>query len=226
MHTLLHNLFSDINRAQYFTLGYKQVDRVMVGILWWHAAMVSAFALIVYFLAPAASYPSPVSWRVLSLEEAIWICGLALLAALLPTLLLDRVRNHYVYRLITTSCLFIFSYLIVFASGGSIEGHFHFFVVFLLLVLYYDWRLGWLGFVLVAAHHGILNYIRPDWVYFYGRNDVSVLAHALPVLILVIVTTWISKSGRDSISLAAQKNKELEQQLRAKIPGLSPAETV
>jgi methyl-accepting chemotaxis protein len=65
----------------------------------------------------------------------------------------------------------------VLISGGSIEMHFHFFMIMAVLVVYSDWRLGWLVLVLTALHHVILNYVRPDWVYFYGRNDFAIVAH-------------------------------------------------
>ena len=36
----------------------------------------------------------------------------------------------------------------------------HFFMVMAVLVVYSDWRLGWLVLVLTALHHVILNYVR------------------------------------------------------------------
>jgi methyl-accepting chemotaxis protein len=120
------------------------------------------------------------------------------------------------YRILVTNALFLYSFLIVFTTGGSIEGHFHFFVIFLLLVMYYDWRLGWFGLVAVALHHGILNYVAPSWVYFYGRNDTSVIGHALPVLFTVLFTTIIAENGRRSVGEAAVTNKDLENRLRQK----------
>src|SRR5579859_4628677 len=113
---------------------------------------------------------------------------IAFLAAGVPTVLWGRLSNHYVWRLIMSAALTVYSYLFVFMSGGSIEMHFHFFMVMALITVYSDWRLGWLVFVLTVLHHGILNYVAPTWVYSYGRNDIAVVAHALPVLATAIFT--------------------------------------
>lgn len=221
LRTLLRQFLGDINREDYYNLHYPKLDRTMIVVLWSHFVAVALFTLVIYVLQPAAYSPGPFSWRVLSFTETTWVIILAGLAALIPTLLCNRLPSHYIFRLIVTLCLLVYSYIIVFASGGSIEGHFHFFVILLLLVLYYDWRLAWVGLVAVALHHGILNYTAPDWVYYYGRNDVSVVAHALPVLLIAIVNTWIAERGRAQVKLTAAKNEELENVLRQKIPGLS-----
>src|SRR3989338_6074178 len=65
--------------------------------------------------------------------------------------------------------------------------------------IFWGWRLGWIMLVLVGLHHGILNYVAPTWVYFYGRNDFAVVAHALPVLVAVIFTTILAENNRKSI---------------------------
>ena len=214
------DLFSDINKDHYYTMRYPQIDRLMVKILWWHFVIVSLAALAIYYFMPALYYPSPLSWRVISLEETLWVIALGFIASLVPTIFRNKIANHYHYRILVAMCLFVYSYSIVFVSGGSIEGHFHFFVIFALLAIYYDWRLGWLGLVVVALHHGILNFVEPYWVYYYGRNDVSVLAHALPVAIAVLYLTWICENGRRSVEALTKSNKTLEMELREKIPGL------
>ncbi len=219
------DLTSDINKEDYYTLDYPKIDRWMIKILWTHFGLLSAYALWVYFFQPALYYPGPLSWGVISLQATLTVIGIAFLASLLPTLLRGKVKNHYYYRLLVTNCLFIFSYLVVFDTGGSIEAHFHFFIVLALLAVYYDWRIGWVGVVVVAAHHGILNFIAPNWVYYYGQNDVSVIAHGLPVAIAAIYLTWIAESGKRSVKMASSTNKELEQKLRQAVPALNDAPT-
>lgn len=119
---------------------------------------------------------------------------------------------------------FFYSYLIVFTMGGSIEGHFHFFVIFALLCVYADWRLGWIGLVAVALHHIILNIEESGWVYAYGRNDITVISHAIPVLVTVIFTAWICNNARRSVQTITQANKFLETKLRDSIPDLEREE--
>ncbi len=97
--------------------------------------------------------------------------------------------------------LTIYSYLFVLISGGSIEMHFHFFMIMAVLVVYSDWRLGWLVLVLTALHHVILNYVRPDWVYFYGRNDFSIVAHGIPVAVMAVFTTMLCQNQRPSVAI-------------------------
>ena len=215
------DFLSDINKEHYYSLRYPEIDRFMVKILWWHFAVVSVFAIAIYYFQPSLYYPNPLSWRVIDLGATLWVVALGFLASLLPTLLRDKIKNHYYYRLLVANCLFVYSYIIVFDTGGSIEGHFHFFVMFALLAVYSDWRLGWVGLVVVALHHGILNFIAPNWVYFYGRNDISVVAHALPVAVAVLYLTWITERRRKALGELAKINKEFEVALRKKIPELN-----
>lgn len=88
--------------------------------------------------------------------------------------------------------------------------HFHFFILTALLVVYSDWRLGWLLLVLTALHHGILNYVSPEWLYEYGRNDFSIVAHGVPVLIAIIFTTVLSNNNRAVIISLGENQKVAE----------------
>ena len=57
------------------------------------------------------------------------------------------------------------SALVVYMAGGVIEGHFHFFVVISILVLYQDWAPFLLALAYVVVHHGLLGVIDPNAVY-------------------------------------------------------------
>ena len=65
------------------------------------------------------------------------------------------------------------SAVLVHVSGGSIEMHFHFFVVVGVLTLYQDWLPFLLAIGFVVAHHGILGMVMPDEVY----NHPAAVAH-------------------------------------------------
>src|SRR3989344_3652591 len=134
------DFISDINKDNYYILDYDRIDLYMIKIAWWNAAFFALYAFGIYYFAPAALYPSPFSWRVVNLTETLWTVAIALFAAFLPAALRGRFKNHYLYRFITANALITFSYLLVFISGGSIEWHFHFFVIFALLTLYADCR--------------------------------------------------------------------------------------
>ena len=193
------DFITDINRGHEVALNYPATDRFVVKVLWWHLGVFTALAVLNAVVKLASFYPSPLSWRVISVPEAIIAVGIAAAATLIPVVLKGRVSNHYAWRVIATVALTTYSYLLVFISGGSIEMHFHFFIMAALLVIYADWRLGWVLLVLTGLHHGILNYVEPGWVYYYGRNDFAVIAHALPVLVTVIFTTVLCITGRKSV---------------------------
>ena len=215
------DFLSDINKDHYYSLHYPEVDRLMVKILWVHFVCISCYALWVYFFQPGKFFPGPLSWGVISAQATLWVISIGFLASIIPTVLREKLKNHYYYRLLVTNCLFVFSYLVVFDTGGSIEAHFHFFIVLALLAIYYDWRLGWLAVLVVGAHHGILNFVAPQWVYYYGQNDLSVVSHALPVALAALYLTWICENGRKSVEVLARNNKNLETELRRKIPALN-----
>lgn len=202
---------SDINRGFEAGLNYPKTDKFMITVHWWSFAVIALLAFTNSILKISSFYPSPFSWRVISMTEAMWTLGLGFVAALLPTLLIGKFKNHYYWRLFVTFTLSVFAYLAVFISGGSIEMHFIFFAMIALVAIYADWRLGWFMLVLVALHHGILNYVAPTWVYFYGRNDFSIFAHAFPVIIEVIFTTVIANTHRTTIEQIKTLRNDLQE---------------
>lgn len=203
---------SDINKENYYTLGYDLVDRFMVQLAWVSAVLISLYSFAIYFSRLASYYPNPFTWRVVELNEVLSVVVIAFLAAGILQSLHGKIANHYHWRLLVTNLLLVFPYLLVFISGGSIEWHFYFFVTFAFLALYADWRLGWWAILAVALHHGILNYVKPGWVYFYGRNDVAFLSHAIIVFFMAIATTVICERFRT----IADTNRKLAEQLSSK----------
>ena len=218
------DLTSDINRGYEAGLNYPKTDKFMIVVHWWSLAGIALLALINsvlqiavdYYSSPLLSqiaavyYKSPFAWRVISIQEAIFAVFIGFMAALLPTLLMGKFKNHYYWRLFVTFTLSVMAYLAVFVAGGSIEMHFMFFAMIALVAIYADWRLGWLMLVLVALHHGILNYFAPTWVYFYGRNDFAIIAHAIPVVITVIFTTVICVTHRTTIQQIQTLRNDLQ----------------
>lgn len=207
------DFLSDINKENYYVLDYDRVDNYMIKANWISAVGLTLYSFVIYFLAPAKYYPNPFTWRIVDLSEVFWVMALAFITAAIVTVLRGRFKDHYLYRFIMANALMMYSYLVVFISGGSIEWHFHFFVMFALLVLYADWRLGWWAIIAVALHHGILNFISPTWVYFYGRNDVAFIAHAFLVLLMAIVTTKLSENYRELAEASRMLGKEFDQKV-------------
>lgn len=191
------DFLSDINKKYYSALRYDEIDKWLIKFSWGNAIFLSVYSWFIYFWAPARYYPNPFSWRVITVNEVLIISVVAFLAAFVISLLRGRFQNHYIYRFLMANALMTYSYLVVYISGGSIEWHFHFFVMFAAIALYADWRLGWWAIVAVALHHGILNFVAPEWVYFYGRNDIAFLSHALVVILMAVVTTKLSLYMRE-----------------------------
>lgn len=204
------DFFSDINKENYYVLDYERVDIWLTKFSWWNAIILVVYSFAIYWLAPATYYPNPFSWRQVTIGEVLIISALAVLVAAAVSLARGRLKNHYLYRFLMANALMAYSYFVVFISGGSIEWHFHFFVMFAALTLYSDWRLGWWAVVAVALHHGILNFVAPTWVYFYGRNDVAFVAHALIVAIMAAVTTKISENNRELANASRLLGTELK----------------
>ena len=194
-------LIADINERYAVALNYRQIDRFMIQVLWWHFVAIGLLTLGNTVFRLGLYFPSPFSWRVPTLEEGAVTIVLGLLASAIPGGLYGRMRNHYAWRVLLSVSFTAYSYLFVFISGGSIEMHFHFFMIMALLVMYSDWRLGWLVLVLTALHHGVLNYLQPSWVYFYGRNDFAIVAHGLPVAVMALFTTRLCQTQRQSVAI-------------------------
>ncbi|HVE80763.1 MAG TPA: hypothetical protein VNA68_01315 [Candidatus Dormibacteraeota bacterium] len=207
---------SDINLDYATEMNYPWADKLIVKIHWWSFGGLALFAFLAAVVKIANYYPSPLSWRVMSPAEALGALVLGLLSSALVTLAHGKINNHYYWRLLVTSTLTIYAYLMVFIAGGAIEMHFIFFAMITLVLIYSDWRLGWLMLVLVALHHGILNYIAPFWVYQYGRNDLALFAHSWPVLIAVIFTTILANNNRRSVRQLKDARSSLEKKVQAR----------
>jgi two-component system sensor histidine kinase/response regulator len=206
-------LTADINERYAVALNYRQIDRFMIQVLWWHFLAIGLLSLGNTVFRLGLYFPSPFSWRVPTLEEGAVTIVLGLLASAIPAGLYGRVRNHYAWRVLLSVSFTAYSYLFVFISGGSIEMHFHFFMIMALLVMYSDWRLGWFVLVLTALHHGVLNYLQPNWVYFYGRNDFAIVAHGLPVGVMALFTTRLCQTQRQSVAILEETRRVQEEDL-------------
>lgn len=208
------DFISDINKKFGDALAYPQVDRFMRKVLWWHLGVFTILVYAAAVLKIASTNPSPFSWRIIEPGEALGALIIALAATVIPSLLLGKIRNHYVWRILVTTAFVTYSYLFVFISGGSIEMHFHFFIIAALLVMYADWRLGWILLLFTTLHHAILNYIQPGWVYFYGRNDLSVISHVIPVLVAVIFTSAVCEIIRGGVIALDMNNRVILEKMR------------
>src|SRR5438105_3090896 len=130
---------------------WERRHRAMLWILWAHVALLPVFSLL----------------RGLGARQAIgWTLPIALtgVAAMLPG---PGVRARSVavaLGLLTASAL------LVHASGGRIEAHFHFFVMIAILALYEDWLPFGVAVTYVVLEHGVIGVLSPHSVYDHGGN--------------------------------------------------------
>jgi hypothetical protein len=124
---------------------WEHRHRAIVALVWLHALAFGAYALL-GDAAPAHA-----------LGEAGLIAALAL-AASLP------LRRVQVRAAIATAGLLTASAVLVHLSGGTIEAHFHFFVVLAVVTLYQDWLPFLLGVGYVVVHHGVVGVLHPSSV--------------------------------------------------------------
>jgi signal transduction histidine kinase len=203
---LPHKFLEDINEGHEDALRYPKLDDFSIRLLWWHYIVFGIFVFLNSYVQIADYVPSPFSWRVISSGEAFASLSIGFIALALPIFLRNTFKRHFYYRILLTACLITYSYLFVFITGGAIEAHFHFFIVIAYIAAYADWRLGWFALVLTVAHHVVLDFVAPQWVFFYGENWLSPFAHGIPVLVAVILTSFLSRTQREA--LLAQKELE------------------
>jgi diguanylate cyclase len=63
------------------------------------------------------------------------------------------------------------SAVLVHLWGGTVEAHFHFFVVIPILVLYQDWVPFLVALIYVVLHHGVLGALNPEDVYNHAAGQ-------------------------------------------------------
>lgn len=202
----LSNLTTDINQGYEQDLNYQSIDKKTHQLFLWHLAVIIFYAILTSVVKIANYFQSPFSWRVITQREAVWALIFAFIATLLPPLFYGQFKKHYYYRLLITFCFILYSYLFIFLSGGAIEAHFHFFIVIGYLAIYNDWRLGWFALLIITFNHLLLEGIAPHWLFYYGQNWLSPLAHVLPILIAVMSTGILARTHRQALL----SQKELE----------------
>lgn len=128
---------------------WQRRHRVMVGLLWFHAAAIVVFAVVRgYGLRHGA------------LEGSI-VAAAALGAGV-------KMRGRRVRMALATFGLISASAILVHLSGGTIEMHFHFFVMIGVITMYQDWLPFSLAIAYVALHHGAMGVLDADSVYNHG----------------------------------------------------------
>src|SRR5258706_15462002 len=112
-------LTADINERYAVALNYRQIDRFMIQVLWWHVAFLVFLTLGNTLFRLGLYFPSPFSWRVPTLEEGAVTISPRLLATSIPGGFHGPIHNHYVGRGLLPLPFALPPSLLPFCTGGS-----------------------------------------------------------------------------------------------------------
>jgi diguanylate cyclase (GGDEF)-like protein/PAS domain S-box-containing protein len=178
----------------------------MLGLLWAHAVGLTIFGA-------AQGY---------DLIHSIGHGGAPALLAALATM----ARNRRLAGALVSLGLITSSALLVHIWGGVIEGHFHFFVMIVVLSLYEDWVAFLLAAAYVVIHHGLTGALDPSAVYNH-RDAVDhpwkwAAIHGLFVTAAGIasVTAWrLNEEIRSETTRAYRRALESEERFKGAFDG-------
>ena len=139
---------------------------------------------------------------------------------LVAVLIASQVSTRRMKALVASFGLIASSSILVHFSGGSIEAHFHFFVVLPIIALYQDWTPFLVAIGYVVVHHGLMGALAPDSVFNHpaainspwiwaGIHGLFVLAESAAVIV-----AW-RLSEESQLKAAAYSERLIEQQARA-----------
>ena len=149
--------------------------------------------------------------------------GHALLEASVPLVAVfvaSQVSTRRMKGLVASFGLIASSSILVHFSGGSIEAHFHFFVVLPIIALYQDWTPFLVAIGYVVVHHGAMGVLAPESVFNHpaainrpwlwaGIHGLFVLAESAAVIV-----AW-RLSEESQLKAAAYSERLIEQQAHA-----------
>src|SRR5258706_2206061 len=90
-------LTADINERYAVALNYRQIDRFMIQVLWWHVAFLVFLTLGNTLFRLGLYFPSPFSWRVATPDDGAGTLPLGLLARSHSRGLHGRIHHHHVW---------------------------------------------------------------------------------------------------------------------------------
>lgn len=136
------------------------------------------------------------AWSVLAIGAA---------ANIGPSLMALRKRHDAEARAMVGTLAAIMPALLVYAlrgHGWQMDSHMYFFVALAALTVLCDWRPIAIASILIAAHHLVLEWAAPAWVFAGEGNLGRVLFHAIAVILQFAVLSYVT--ARLAGLLAAQ----------------------
>ena len=145
------------------------------------------------------------------IEGSVAMIAIAVLANLLPTIIVIRRRTDLPALLSIGTLAVIDPALLVYAMHGFVwqmDMHMYFFVALAALTVLYDWRPILLASILIALHHLLLEAVEPGWVFTGSGNIGRVLIHALAVMLQFAVLCYVTRQLRSLLN--SQTGSRLE----------------
>lgn len=127
-------------------------------------------------------------------SDAPLVVALAILANIAPTLMAVKGRRDMHARLITGTLAAVHPALAVYLLGGhmwQMDAHMYFFVALAGLAVLCDWRPILLASGLIAAHHLLLGFLAPSWVFSGGGSLGRTVVHAVAVVLQFAILAWL-----------------------------------
>ena len=175
----------DIENIPELLNDYRKGDWLMIRLIFFHWFFVSTFSAMFYgthlFGFVSGAILTLIGWVSFRLHEGTPI-----------------------FRIISALILMGFTIISIQQSQGSIEMHFHIFVILSFLTVYKDIRPVGAASTLVIVHHLIFNYLQeyqvsfmgmPIKVFSYGCGLDIVLLHAFFVIFEWLVLIWVIKKS-------------------------------
>jgi diguanylate cyclase (GGDEF)-like protein/PAS domain S-box-containing protein len=154
--------------------------RTVLIVLWLHVAAIPVYGVV----------------RGQTLLHCLFEASLVGIFAVSATFDAGRPLPRGIRAAVAAAGLMTASAVLVHLAGGAIEMHFHFFVMVGLITLYQDWVPFLVAIAFVAAHHGVVGVVLPQYVFDHApaQNDPLLWAgiHALFVLAASAahITSW------------------------------------
>ena len=145
------------------------------------------------------------------IQGAVPMMAIAVLANLLPTMIVIRHRTDVSALLVIGTLAAIDPAVLVYAMHGfawQMDMHMYFFVALAALMVLCDWRPILLASVLIALHHLLLEMIEPDWVFTGSGNVGRVLIHALAVVLQFAALCYVTLQLRALLGNQAASHLE------------------
>ncbi len=122
--------------------------------------------------------------RVLHADAGPTLLGIGIAINIVPSLVALRGRYDAGARTLMGTLAAIVPAMLVFLLRGhawQMDAHMYFFVAMAGLVVLADWRPIALATVLTAVHHGMLEWLQPDWVFTGSGNLGRIVFHVVAV---------------------------------------------